>query len=84
MADNVMWIWDNLTDLGIATDEEIGLAVALCGTSEETLNRILYIRTGYRTIEQMFEDAEEEQRQKNDEDYVCMQKRTYDLQNCFL
>lgn len=58
MTDNVMYIWDNLTDLGIATDEELGLAVALCGTTEETLNRVLYIRTGYRSLEQMFEEEE--------------------------
>lgn len=52
------YIWDMLVDLGIATDEEIGLATALCGTSIYTLESILYIRTGYRSIEQMMEEDE--------------------------
>lgn len=53
-------IWETLVETGIATNEELGLAVALCGTTEETLNSVLYIRTGYRTIEQMFAEEEEE------------------------
>lgn len=53
------YIWDTLTELGIATSEEIGLVTALMGRSEETLNSILYVRTGYRTLEQMFEEDEE-------------------------
>lgn len=56
MDKRVEYIWDTLEELGIATTEEIGLAVALCGTTEEILNRILYIRTGYRTVEQMYEE----------------------------
>ena len=54
-----MEIWETLENWGIATQEEIGLAVALCGTSEQTLNQVLYIRTGYRTIEQMFEEEKD-------------------------
>ena len=54
-----MEIWETLENWEIATQEEIELAVALCGTSEQTLNQILYIRTGYRTIEQMFEEEED-------------------------
>jgi len=53
------YIWDTLTEMGIATSEEIGLVIALMGKSEETLNSILYVRTGYRTLEQMFEEDEE-------------------------
>jgi len=53
------YIWDTLTEMGIATDEEIGLVVGVAGTSEDTLNSILYVRTGYRTLEQMFEEDEE-------------------------
>ena len=33
---------------------------ALCGTNEETLNRLLYIRTGYRDIEQYLGEDEDE------------------------
>lgn len=50
-----------MVELGIATDKELGLATALCGTTEDTLNRVLYIRTGYRTIEQMHEEEKEEE-----------------------
>lgn len=53
------YIWDMLTELGIATDEEIGLVTALNGRNEKVLNDILYIRTGYRNLEQMFEEDEE-------------------------
>ena len=50
--------WDTMVELGIATDEELGLATALCGTTKETMQRVLYIRTGYRTLEQMTEEEE--------------------------
>lgn len=50
--------WDTMVELGIATNEELGLVVALCGTTKETMQRVLYIRTGYRTIEQMTEEEE--------------------------
>ena len=56
MTDNMLFLWDNMTELGIATDEELNLACALCGITEETLKRVLYIRTGYRSLEQMWEE----------------------------
>ena len=59
MTDRELYIWDTLTELGIATDEEIGLVTALKGRNEKVLNDILYVRTGYRTIEQMFEEEED-------------------------
>ena len=49
------YIWTIMEDEGIATREELGLAVALCEQSEQTLNSVLYIRTGYRDIEQYLE-----------------------------
>lgn len=58
--DNMIYIWDMITELEIATSEELGLACALCGSTEETLNRVIYIRTGYRTIEQILNEDEEE------------------------
>lgn len=60
MDERIYEIWDFMTETDIATDDEIGLAIALCGKTEETLNRVLYIRTGYRTIEQIKEEFEEE------------------------
>lgn len=50
--------WNTMVELGIATNEELGLAVALCGTTKKTMQRVLYIRTGYRTLEQMTEEEE--------------------------
>ena len=79
------YIWDTLTELGIATSEEIGLVTALMGRSEETLNSILYVRTGYRNLEQMFEEDEE---QDSSFFYACpcikIQKRTYVLKKTLL
>ena len=56
MTDNILFLWDNMTELGIATNEELRLACALCGITEETLKSVLYIRTGYRNIEQILEE----------------------------
>lgn len=53
-------IWTILVEYGIATDEEIGLVVALNGKSTRTLNDILYVRTGCRNLEQFFEEDEDE------------------------
>lgn len=45
-----MWEW--LVDMGIATEKELVLLTCLTGRSIETLNNVLFIRTGYRTREQ--------------------------------
>lgn len=58
MNDKELYIWETLTELGIATDEELGLITAINGTNEHTLNMVLYVRTGYSTLEQMFEEDE--------------------------
>ena len=60
MTERENYIWETLVEYGIATEEELGLAVALCGVTEQTLNSVLYIRTGYRSIEQMIEEDGEE------------------------
>lgn len=60
LTDRENYVWDTLVELEIATNEELGLAVALCGKSEQTLNNVLYIRTGYRDIEQMFDEFNED------------------------
>lgn len=57
MMNKVDMIWTMLEAYGIATPEEIDLVTTINGYSEESLNDILYARTGYRTIEQ-FEEAE--------------------------
>jgi hypothetical protein len=60
MNEKMTKTWDIMVEMNIATDEELGLAVALCGRTEETLNQVLYIRTGYRTLEQMIEEEFED------------------------
>lgn len=59
LNDKELAFWEQMVELGICTDEELGLATALCGTNIHTLESVLYIRTGYRSIEQMLEEAEE-------------------------
>ena len=53
MTDEEMYTWDNLIEYGIATEDELMLAIHLCGMSMETLNSVLFIRSGYRSFEQM-------------------------------
>ena len=44
-------IYDKLIELNIATEEEIDLVCCINGCTIDTLNDILYARTGYRDIE---------------------------------
>ena len=48
-------IWDYLVDYEIATEEELKLITCINGYNEESLNAVLYARTGYRSIEQIKE-----------------------------
>lgn len=49
--------WDVLVEYGIATEDELRLVVAINGTSVETLEDVLYVRTGLRSFDQL--DCEE-------------------------
>ena len=44
-------VYDKLIELNIATEEEINLVCCINGYTINTLNDILYARTGYRDIE---------------------------------
>ena len=46
-------MWDYLTEAGIATDEELRLITSINGYNEETLCDVLYVRTGYRSFDQL-------------------------------
>lgn len=48
--------WNYLTETGIATNDEIELVTAIKGTNLETMKAILYVRTGYNSIEQIEEE----------------------------
>lgn len=48
-----------ISDYGIATDEEVTLVVQINGYSLDSLESILYARTGYEALEQI-KDGEDE------------------------
>lgn len=49
-------MYDELVAYGIATPEEIDLVTCINGYREEVLNDILYARTGYRDLNDYFEE----------------------------
>ena len=56
---NTDTIWDAIIECGIATEEELELVTAINGYNSDTLNDVIYVRTGYRNIEQLLEDWQE-------------------------
>ena len=56
MYNNLDYVWDRIIELDIATEEELSLVTAINGYNEEALNDIIYVRTGYRSIEQLMEE----------------------------
>ena len=48
-------LWDKMVDYQIATDEEIELVTLINGLTIESLNDIIYARTGYHSWEQFVE-----------------------------
>lgn len=53
MSRNIEDVWGLLVDMGIATDEELQLVTSINGYNIDTLNDIIYVRTGYHDIEQL-------------------------------
>ena len=51
-------LWDYLTEYQIATEKEIALVTSINGTNLDSLESILYSRTGYRDLEQIKECEE--------------------------
>lgn len=54
-------IWDAIIEYGIATAEELELVTSINGYNNDTLNDVIYVRTGYRDIEQLSEGCEIEE-----------------------
>ena len=50
-------LFERIINDGIATESEVNLVTDIAGYSIETLNQIIYVRTGYRNIEQ-YEESE--------------------------
>ena len=68
------WLYDNLIELQIATEDEIDLVSNINGFSLETMEDILYAKTGLRDIEQLCDDLEidnpfAEEEDEEEEDY---------------
>jgi len=55
MDDRLIEIWDYIVETGIATEDELRLITSINGTNEDSLNSVLYSRTGYRSLEQLTE-----------------------------
>ena len=49
-------IWNAIVEHGIATEEELELVTAINGYHDDALNDVIYVRTGYRNIEQLLDD----------------------------
>lgn len=58
MADKISILWDYLIENSIATQEELELITSINGYSVETLNDVIYARTGYHDLEQLQEESE--------------------------
>lgn len=50
-------LFDYIIDNGIATDSEVGLVADINGCSEETMNDIIFSRTGNHNYEQCVADG---------------------------
>ena len=52
MAQELINLWDYMVEQDIATDDELRLVTSIDGMNIDTLNNVLYARTGYRDIKQ--------------------------------
>jgi hypothetical protein len=50
--------WLFLVEAGIATEAELRLVSYIIGYSVETLDKVLFVRTGYRSIVEYLEGVE--------------------------
>jgi len=51
--------FNNLVEFNVATKKEIQLVVNICGWSKETLDSILYARTGYNSWNQFINNEKQ-------------------------
>ena len=57
MAQELIDTWDYIVDNNIATDEELRLVTSINGMNIDTINSVIYARTGYHDIEQVREEV---------------------------
>jgi len=53
-------IWDYLIEYGIATESELQLVTNINGFTKESLESVIYAKTGYRNLEQLKGENEED------------------------
>ena len=53
--DDLDVLYDILTEYSIATSDEIDLVTYIIGNNKDSYEKILYVRTGYRSFEQFLE-----------------------------
>ena len=56
MNESFNTLWDNLLEFSFATEEELQLVTSINGSTIESLESVLYVRTGYRSWEQYIEE----------------------------
>ena len=60
MTREEMFMYDQMVEIGIATAEELNLARNLmAGTWTDVLTAVLYIRTGYKDLDQLMAEEDE-------------------------
>ena len=52
-------VWDLLIEYSVATQEELELVTCINGYNIDTLNDVIYARTGYQDIEQLQDEIME-------------------------
>jgi len=53
MDKEIVTVWDYLIAYEIATEKELQLVTNIDGYSVDTLNSVIYARTGYHDLEQL-------------------------------
>ncbi len=59
-------LWDEFLEQNLFTYEELKLITSINGYKVETLNDALYVRYGYRDLEQMLEEERKENEKLSD------------------
>lgn len=54
-------MYDILVDYGVVTQDALDLAAAIGGCNEETMERVLFYYTGWRSFEGWLGEVEEEE-----------------------
>ena len=56
---SIEYIVEQLEEIGIVTINEVNLVTAINGYNMDTINDIIYVRTGYRDFDDLLEECAE-------------------------